>query len=552
MDSNLKIRLKLSDSSKKLLDKAKEDGDISKLTVKIEATHSGIINANHWFYTPAGMADGASTFTSPYPKPVLLAHDSYADAVGRVLESEYVPYDSSAESGIGDTIDTKSILKQIKEFTKSEIFTSAGYKGLGHIMLTVEITDSDAIERLLDERYLSVSISGDTEQVVCSICGVDKKSPVKNEDYCDHWRGDVYEDETAYLIAGGMTFKEVSFVNIPADENAKVDSIKDNFDLADSIEAKELEIIDFVTRKKGDNTLKIKIKDLTSNGKLQADLDQTLKTLGLSGGVQDKETLDKLRKTSFLFADSRMVPLNTGHALVAAYQVLENVEEGDDKAALLTVMDTKWKREFGAKTMGEAIANLKAKIADGDSSNTEGNVSLAEIDYKKITDSIVQGLKGSFALDDTFLGARNRQLEEDLFIIAEENKTLSDSIRVITVNQIMDAEDRAADEGYRKELEGRTIESLTDKLSDIAPKRKKKKIKNPNVNIDDDATHGEDDNDGDEGDADETDLSDGKALTAAEVRSEYRRLIKDEGLSKASLYIKDLRTENKLPKNFSF
>ena len=555
MKSDIKMKLKLSDQSRRLLDKVGKDDTVSKLTVSIEATHSGIINGNKWFYTPAGMEDGASTFTSPFPKPVLVSHDRYADAVGRVIESEYVPYSNASESGIGDSLDSKSSLKQIKDFTKSDIFAEDGYKGLGHIELKVEITDTGAIEKLLDNRYLTVSISGDTEQAVCSTCGIDAKNIVDNEEPCEHWRGEIYDEEESFLIAGAMTFNEVSFVNVPADSNAKVKSIQDGLSLVDSIQTKELEILDFVINKKGDTNLKIKITQLTSDAKLQDSLDAHLETLGLGDGIQKKEDLAKLRKSSFLFADSRQIPLNSKHALIAAYHALDNVEDSSERVALITVLDTRWKKAFGALSMEDAIKSLGENTDNTDNTNSSQAPKL-EVDHDAIADKVIAGMKSLFDFDDSFLASRNRQLEEDLLSVVEENSDMLDKLRAVTISQIIDKEGKSSIEGYRESLSTRSLESLTDKLTDLTDAADESSsssngVTDPNVSIDDAAEHGT----ADAGDASAgagTDSEDPEPITAAKVRDEYRRLMKKEGLSAASMYLKDLRETKKMPKDFAF
>lgn len=169
------------DTVEKLTESAKGKSS-RKLIVQMEAIHVGR-TANYTFYTEEGLKNGLSSWTSPYNKPVLTHHNSHSgEAIGRILKAEY------AES------------------------TMSGRKGL---IFTCEITDPDAIEKVLDGRYTTVSIGATTDKVTCNICGTDR-----SKEWCEHWRGDEYEGQTCHYIIGTTFGREVSYVNVPADENA--------------------------------------------------------------------------------------------------------------------------------------------------------------------------------------------------------------------------------------------------------------------------------------------------------------------------------------------
>lgn len=99
-------------------------------------------------------------------------------------------------------------------------------EGAGYLSLVAEITDPTAIEKILDERYLTVSIGVSAESCKCSICGIDQR-----EDWCDHVKGKLYpvkqkngsqSQEQCYYIIGGIRAREISFVNVPSDDQAQV------------------------------------------------------------------------------------------------------------------------------------------------------------------------------------------------------------------------------------------------------------------------------------------------------------------------------------------
>lgn len=153
-----------------------------KLIVQMEAIHVGR-TANYTYYTEEGLKAGLESWTKPYNKPVLTHHNQHnGEPIGRILRAE---------------------------FSDS---TMSGRKGL---IFTCEITDPDAIEKVLDGRYSTVSIGATTDKVICNICGTDR-----TKEWCDHWKGEEYDGQTCHYIIGTTYGREVSYVNVPSDENA--------------------------------------------------------------------------------------------------------------------------------------------------------------------------------------------------------------------------------------------------------------------------------------------------------------------------------------------
>jgi len=68
-------------------DSASETGH--SLLVTVEATHAGLVNGNMRFYRPDRMQDGCHTWTSRYPRPVLLRYNDDSDPIGRVAKAHY-------------------------------------------------------------------------------------------------------------------------------------------------------------------------------------------------------------------------------------------------------------------------------------------------------------------------------------------------------------------------------------------------------------------------------------------------------------------------------
>lgn len=225
----------LHTSVRSTLESLQDSYNGDSIIVDIEATHAGYVNQNNYWYMPDGMRQGVDTWTTPYGKPYLVNHDQRSEARGRVVGAKYV-----------DTSQTT-----------------------GYIALDVRIGHPDEIEMIMDQRALTVSVgSRPVDTVECSVCGHDLyhdgRTPKRydleskpkdkwleqpapgfagaigmtNRDYwdvqtdddgnttarCRHMRkaeAPMGDDETHEIFwrIHGMSYNEVSRVNLPADRN---------------------------------------------------------------------------------------------------------------------------------------------------------------------------------------------------------------------------------------------------------------------------------------------------------------------------------------------
>lgn len=175
---------KIVDSTTKELPKA--------IDVIIEGTHSGD-NHNYAIYHSDSMEKDANTFTQPFNKPLIKNHDTSTEPLGRI--TDYL-------------------------FRQSELAPDRDC-----IELTTRVTDKEAIEKFLDGRYKTVSISGSTQHVRCNICGKDILKDKKLK-FCGHWKGQKYGDNLALWHMRDIRYNECSIVNAPADDWAQVKRIK--------------------------------------------------------------------------------------------------------------------------------------------------------------------------------------------------------------------------------------------------------------------------------------------------------------------------------------
>lgn len=174
----------------------------SGVIAEIEAVHN-VLTGNNTFYTEKALRESIPTWTYPYEKAVLLHHDEEGgEVVGRVLSA---------------SVEDSQVLKGAKT-----------------LKLEAAILEEKNKAATLDGRNKTVSIGVLAYDVTCSICG----EQLADGNFCEHIRGQVYDDELCYWIIHSMRAKEVSFVNVPSDHYAQVVNVinKDK-----TIEAKSLE-----------------------------------------------------------------------------------------------------------------------------------------------------------------------------------------------------------------------------------------------------------------------------------------------------------------------
>lgn len=162
----------------------------NKLVLQIKAIHNGMTR-NLTNYTSEALKNSIDSWTHPFQRKVLKNHDIECEPLGRVLAATY-SYDEAAHKDA--------------------------------VMLTAEISDPDAIQKIMDKRYTTVSVGGTSSSVVCSIC----KTDIAKEGMCEHYKGEFYDGELAFWNINDFEPDEVSFVNAPADMFAGVAEVLDD------------------------------------------------------------------------------------------------------------------------------------------------------------------------------------------------------------------------------------------------------------------------------------------------------------------------------------
>jgi hypothetical protein len=216
--------------------------NVRPLNIRIAATHAGKITRNNGFYLPHKMKQGATTFTDQYPKPVQVHHEDKVDPVGRVIQSRYVDISGGFRDSVADSFSVKQD-QRLQDFVDGKLSyrdainfanryfikdqsrsADPSYEGLGFIEIVASITDPDAIQKVLDGRYLTGSVGASTNRAVCSIC----KQNWASDGKCEHRPGSVYDSAKCVLIAGDLFYDEYSFVNKPADRHSRIIEVNVN------------------------------------------------------------------------------------------------------------------------------------------------------------------------------------------------------------------------------------------------------------------------------------------------------------------------------------
>lgn len=247
--------------------------DRAFLSLDIDATHSGRITNNR-VYPGKKVRAGAPSFTSvdnggssQYDKPILTHHDNHQDPVGRVVGTKFIP------------------LKSGEEFKNDFLLPDRDGPGSGFIRLSAAVAKQDAIEKILDNRYQTVSTGQSSNKMTCSICDKQMLPPILRmfglggEDDCDHVPGQTYKikkdgekgrgtKKICFGITGDLEYHEVSFVNSPADAFARV--VEGSFGDSEELKAmwdsaEEYELTSIVDAGKSPVLSKFRIYDAQGN-----------------------------------------------------------------------------------------------------------------------------------------------------------------------------------------------------------------------------------------------------------------------------------------------
>lgn len=212
-----------------------------RLVLSIPASHALRATGNLVTYLPNFMASSASTYYKPHPAPFLREHytggDGFfaasppADPIGRVRMAVYEDYAHLPRLGgrRPSMMRYEEVYALYRELLKEGLIHDPSFAGVGHLRLTAEVTDPDAIEKFLDERYMTVSISllpekafnGWTGKVWGPMSCSEEDGDGEDEPHPREMRDGV----RGTLLAGPGQYKELSTASMPGDVYAFPDKV---------------------------------------------------------------------------------------------------------------------------------------------------------------------------------------------------------------------------------------------------------------------------------------------------------------------------------------
>lgn len=331
--------------------KLKDSANPEQLRLWIIATHSDI-PINMRLYLQDEMKKSVSTWVTPYQKPVLRHHDEMSDQIGRVVDQFY--------------IDKETWNGQIKQLIGKNVKLPDG--ATGGLLIKAYITDQEQIQKILAGNYTTVSVGFSANTMICNICKKPKQPNFgmfgeadldpNQDEICEHITGSEYDGVIQYDVPLGLEYKEISFVNEPADSYAGIAKIE-QVALDEALSEVKNEFNDY-------NNVNSKIELIDSNREEAGKMDEELIKLQ-----------DEINKK-----DAELVNLKD------AYQKLL-----DDHTKLL---------DFLKDDYTERVAGLKAIVLGIDDDNEINNMKLSlsthsldtlkalELEYKQLVQKLLE------------------------------------------------------------------------------------------------------------------------------------------------------------------
>lgn len=456
------ITTKIREANKKLVlsDSGTVKNNVS-LICSIAATHSGTI-INNRVYPPKSMKKGIKTWTTPYKKPVLVNHDEEKDPIGRVIKARYLktPQGMNGE-------DYKPILKP-----------SNGY---GYVDLVVKITDQAAIEKILDGRYETVSVRMSTDHAYCSVCGTDWADGGP----CEHTPGKKDEDgKLAYITTGDLSYREVSFVNIPADEYARVEGLTFG-EKTDDQEEDPREVSVYANNAEENTLCDLEGEEGTNlydylKDETDEEEDVIVHLLDKISKKEKKEKEDQMAKVEELTKDQLKDMDSVKELIQEALDGAKANADGDCEQQLEEL-----KKQLENNDCQQELETLKTKIADmkNDPNNEE---IVKELGDTKDLAKAAQDAQLALSKEKEALEIERDQLKDELEkrdserdTLVDENVTLNSELHKLNAERLFDlkrslgkpdvsgigtVEDR---DKKIDEFSQRSIDSLKDQINDL-------------------------------------------------------------------------------------
>lgn len=449
------VTLFLPEIGEKISQITEAEATDKKLVIEIAAIHEGL-TANYNHYSAEALEKSLTSWVQPYPKPIIINHDQESDPLGRVMGARM---DKEAD-------------------------------GTPYVRLQVAILNPTAIERVMDQRFLTGSVGGKADHAMCSICNTDWVEKSGYGPACKHERGKVYNGKLAYFQLTDLGFKEYSFVNVPADQKSGLRSVvvangqeNDNDAWVKPVDFfafdMDNEAIFSISESVGDDNI------LTSMKKKDAHYTyMNVKGTFLSVSAYDyKENSSTEKNEKITFDESNTTIDNESRqndyketemsekVEETAEDILSIVEQVSvDAAAAQTNADAE---EATEETTEEQEAEEVTETTEEEAAeDTEEAEEAANEEDEQLAEE--KDVEASEELADTDVSAAVSELESKIEALTEENARLKKSLHYMLAERVVDAKisvgviEAAQRSVALEEHTVRTASSLADSLRDLA------------------------------------------------------------------------------------
>lgn len=311
-----------------------EDSAKKPVSLKIEAAHAGIVNGNYIFYTPKALREGSKSLKEFF-KPLQKKHfdKTLGYIYDAVFEEKHVS-DYQRDIEIAST--PEELGKAVKAYYYSEEYHK-NKEGFGVLVSKARLYDDEKISKLAHNDRGYVSIAGDSNSAVCSIC-------YGNAAECEHDLGSRYGNEICFAIADSLELDHISFEDIPA--NWKTNTLI----ITDSQVLGKVELIE------EGQTMKLTLDAFKES---LGNVENILTELNLSEHLEAyKADVEAAKGGDFLFPKEKLLPLQTKLGVIVATKLLDNLEDGTDKDTVATLVTKEYTKLLGETSIEEAVEQL--------------------------------------------------------------------------------------------------------------------------------------------------------------------------------------------------
>ena len=211
-----------------------EDGirNNKEMLLTIAASHYGFRNGNWTVYRHDTVKHDINTYVAPKPKPIIQQHrPKESEVFSHVIAADYKLtsfYDEFAKHHKLEKLTTDEYIELMDDIILPYQRANPHFDGLAYLELVGKLTHQTGIRKVLDKEFLTVSIGAMPNKLICSVCGADQTKKM-----CKHYGR---KDNNTFMLAESLDYKELSFVNKPADPFGRIVRIHDGIESINEFE----------------------------------------------------------------------------------------------------------------------------------------------------------------------------------------------------------------------------------------------------------------------------------------------------------------------------